>query len=84
MSNIIKVENLVQEHADGTRAVDQISFGVKEGEFFGSLGPNGAGKSTTIKILNSNDAAKKDLRRGDYTGTGTYQARYSPITTFTV
>jgi len=51
MSDIIKVENLVEMYADGTRAVDGISFNVKEGEFFGFLGPNGAGKSTTIKIL---------------------------------
>ena len=38
-------------YPDGTRAVDGISFRVKEGEFFGFLGPNGAGKSTTIKTL---------------------------------
>jgi ABC-2 type transport system ATP-binding protein len=47
----ITVENLVEVYADGTRAVDGVSFNVKEGEFFGFLGPNGAGKSTTIKIL---------------------------------
>ncbi len=33
------------------RAVDKISFNVKEGEVFGLLGPNGAGKTTTIKML---------------------------------
>jgi ABC-2 type transport system ATP-binding protein len=38
-------------YSDGTKAVDDISFNVEEGEFFGFLGPNGAGKSTTIKIL---------------------------------
>lgn len=32
-------------------AVDNVSFRVQRGEFFGFLGPNGAGKSTTIKIL---------------------------------
>jgi ABC-2 type transport system ATP-binding protein len=51
MSDIIKVENLVEVYPDGTRAVNDISFTIKEGEFFGFLGPNGAGKSTTIKIL---------------------------------
>ena len=51
MSDIITVNNLVQVYSDGTKAVDNISFNVKEGEFFGFLGPNGAGKSTTIKIL---------------------------------
>jgi ABC-2 type transport system ATP-binding protein len=51
MSDIITVKNLVEIYSDGTKAVDDISFTVKEGEFFGFLGPNGAGKSTTIKIL---------------------------------
>ncbi|MDD1675707.1 MAG: ATP-binding cassette domain-containing protein, partial [Methanomicrobiales archaeon] len=32
-------------------AVNDVSFQVKEGEFFGYLGPNGAGKTTTIRIL---------------------------------
>jgi ABC-2 type transport system ATP-binding protein len=49
--DIITVRNLVEVYSDGTKAVDDISFNVKEGEFFGFLGPNGAGKSTTIKIL---------------------------------
>jgi len=51
MSDIIEVKDLVEVYSDGTKAVDNISFNVKEGEFFGFLGPNGAGKSTTIKIL---------------------------------
>lgn len=51
MNDIISVENLVEIYADGTKAVDGISFNVAEGEFFGFLGPNGAGKSTTIKVL---------------------------------
>jgi ABC-2 type transport system ATP-binding protein len=32
-------------------AVDDLSFSVAPGQFFGFLGPNGAGKSTTIKML---------------------------------
>jgi ABC-2 type transport system ATP-binding protein len=51
MPDIITVNNLVEIYSDGTKAVDNISFTVKEGEFFGFLGPNGAGKSTTIKVL---------------------------------
>jgi ABC-2 type transport system ATP-binding protein len=51
MSDIITVKNLIETYSDGTKAVDDISFDVREGEFFGFLGPNGAGKSTTIKIL---------------------------------
>jgi ABC-2 type transport system ATP-binding protein len=34
-----------------TRAVDDISFALEEGELLGYIGPNGAGKSTTIKML---------------------------------
>lgn len=34
------------------RAVDQVSFKVKQGEIFGLLGANGAGKTTVIKMLN--------------------------------
>lgn len=48
---MIEVTGLVKVYADGTRAVNGISFSVEQGEFFGFLGPNGAGKSTTIKIL---------------------------------
>jgi ABC-2 type transport system ATP-binding protein len=33
------------------KAVDNISFEIKEGEIFGLLGPNGAGKTTTINML---------------------------------
>ena len=33
------------------KAVDDISFSIKEGEIGGFIGPNGAGKSTTIKML---------------------------------
>ncbi len=33
------------------KAVDDVSFALEKGEFFGLLGPNGAGKTTTIRIL---------------------------------
>src|SRR6266478_3340643 len=32
-------------------AVDDVTFSVAQGQFFGFLGPNGAGKSTTVKML---------------------------------
>jgi ABC-type multidrug transport system ATPase subunit len=46
----ISVENLTKVF-NGLRAVDGISFEVKEGELFGLLGPNGAGKTTTLNML---------------------------------
>ena len=47
---ILKVNNLSKNFGE-TKAIDNISFEVRKGEFFAFLGPNGAGKSTTIKIL---------------------------------
>lgn len=47
---IIEVKNLEHSYGD-FKAVDGISFAVKEGEIFSFLGPNGAGKSTAINIL---------------------------------
>jgi ABC-2 type transport system ATP-binding protein len=51
MTDIITVKNLVKLYGPDIRAVDDISFTVKQGEVFGFLGPNGAGKSTAIKVL---------------------------------
>ncbi len=48
--NAIEVNSLTKEFGS-SKAVDNISFTVKEGEIFGFLGPNGAGKSTTMMIL---------------------------------
>lgn len=50
MSDIISVKNLIKKYKDFT-AVNDISFSVKQGEFFGILGPNGAGKTTTLEIM---------------------------------
>jgi len=49
--NIIEVTNLTKIYNGKVKAVDNVSFAVKEGEFFGFLGPNGAGKTTTINML---------------------------------
>ena len=45
----VRVKNLTKIYGE-QKAVDDISFEVKEGEIVGFLGPNGAGKSTTMKI----------------------------------
>jgi lipooligosaccharide transport system ATP-binding protein len=50
MGNIIDVQHLIKRY-DGLTAVDDLSFTVAPGEFFGLLGPNGAGKTTTIRTL---------------------------------
>ena len=48
--NIIEISNLVKKFGAVT-AIDDLSFGVKEGTITGLLGPNGAGKTTTIQML---------------------------------
>lgn len=50
MGKVIKVEGL-SKHYNKIKAVDNISFDVKEGEIFSLVGPNGAGKTTTVEIL---------------------------------
>jgi len=49
-NNIIEVKNLVKDFKK-VKAIDGITFSVKEDEIFGFLGPNGAGKTTTINII---------------------------------
>ena len=50
MKNIIEIKNLSKSYGN-IKAVDNLSFSVKEGELFAFLGVNGAGKSTTINII---------------------------------
>jgi ABC-2 type transport system ATP-binding protein len=47
----IDVRGLTKTFRGSQVAVDNLSFRVARGRFFGFLGPNGAGKSTTIKML---------------------------------
>lgn len=50
MGNIIEINHLSKCFGD-VKAVQDLSFRVKEGELFAFLGINGAGKSTTINIM---------------------------------
>lgn len=50
MKKIIEIKNL-KKYFKEVKAVDDVSFCVKEGELFAFLGLNGAGKSTTINII---------------------------------
>ena len=47
---MLKVENVTKYYGD-FKAVDNLSFEVKEGEIFGLLGVNGAGKTTTFRMI---------------------------------
>lgn len=45
------IKGLVKRRHDETRAADDVSFQIEQGEFVGFLGPNGAGKTTVLKML---------------------------------
>ena len=45
------IKGLVRRRHDETRAAENVSFQIDEGEFVGFLGPNGAGKTTVLKML---------------------------------
>ncbi len=52
----LTVENLSKTYSDSktkkqNKALNELSFNVKQGEVFGLLGPNGAGKTTFLSIL---------------------------------
>jgi ABC-2 type transport system ATP-binding protein len=48
--NILELHNLKKYFAT-QKAVDDISFNIKQGDIFGLLGPNGAGKTTLIRMI---------------------------------
>lgn len=49
---MIEINGVSKTYAKGkTKAVDDISLDIRDGEIFGFLGPNGAGKTTTIKMM---------------------------------
>ena len=47
---MININNLCKYYGE-TKAVDDISFDIHQGEILGFLGPNGAGKSTTVRVI---------------------------------
>lgn len=47
---MIQVKNVTKKYGS-FKAIDDISFEVKDGEVVGFLGPNGAGKSTTMNMI---------------------------------
>jgi len=51
VSDALSISNLRKVYRGGVVGVDNVSFRVARGDFFGFLGPNGAGKSTTIHCI---------------------------------
>lgn len=48
--NLLEVKHL-KKHYQTHKAVDDVSFDIKQGSIFGLLGPNGAGKTTLLRMI---------------------------------
>lgn len=58
MKNILSVENIEKYYGNKdniTKAIDNISFKVDEGEFVGIMGPSGSGKTTLLNCISTID-----------------------------
>lgn len=76
---MIKFNDVTKIYSDGTAVLENISFGIKEGEFVSIVGKSGAGKTTLVRLIlglevptsgeiyfgnvNLNDADASDIQR---------------------
>ena len=58
MKNVLSVEKIEKYYGNKdniTKAIDNISFKVDEGEFVGIMGPSGSGKTTLLNCISTID-----------------------------
>ena len=56
--NFIDIKN-ISRHFGSVKAVDNVSFSIKQGEFFSLLGPSGCGKTTLLRLLAGFESANQ-------------------------
>ena len=49
---ILEFQHVSKVYHKSTKALDDLSFSVEEGEFLSIIGPSGAGKSTILRCIN--------------------------------
>ncbi|WP_141505624.1 phosphonate ABC transporter ATP-binding protein [Paenibacillus luteus] len=52
MTTLLELKHVSKQYGSDTKALSDISFAVKEGEFVSIIGPSGAGKSTLLRCMN--------------------------------
>ncbi|SFB52920.1 iron complex transport system ATP-binding protein [Rhizobium sp. NFR07] len=68
MSDAVIIADKVTVTRSGRKLIDEITIGLKPGQFTVVIGPNGAGKSTLMKVLSGE--MKPDSGHVTYYGTG--------------
>lgn len=72
---MIRFENVSKIYTDGSIALDDVSFGIKKGEFVSIVGHSGAGKTTVTKLLLGEEKPSKGSVFFDEVNVGKLKSR---------